>query len=48
LASIGDHCELDFRHPQELRADPLTALVIAAVAIKEERESWRGEGCDCC
>jgi divalent metal cation (Fe/Co/Zn/Cd) transporter len=26
-------------------ADPLTALVIAAVAAKEGRESWRGEGC---
>ena len=26
-------------------ADPLTALVIGAVAIKEGRESWRGEGC---
>jgi divalent metal cation (Fe/Co/Zn/Cd) transporter len=29
-------------------ADPLTALVITAVAIKEGRESWRGGGCDCC
>jgi divalent metal cation (Fe/Co/Zn/Cd) transporter len=30
-------------------ADPLTALVIAAVALKEGRESWRGEGCcDAC
>jgi len=31
-------------------ADPLTALVIAAVAGKEGRESWRGEGCGqgCC
>jgi divalent metal cation (Fe/Co/Zn/Cd) transporter len=30
-------------------ADPLTALVIGAVAIKEGRESWRGEGCcDAC
>ena len=26
-------------------ADPLSALFIAAVAIKEGRESWRGEGC---
>ena len=26
-------------------ADPLTALFIAAVALKEGRESWRGEGC---
>jgi divalent metal cation (Fe/Co/Zn/Cd) transporter len=25
--------------------DPATALVIAAVAIKEGRESWRGESC---
>jgi divalent metal cation (Fe/Co/Zn/Cd) transporter len=30
-------------------ADPITALVIASVAIKEGRESWRGEGCcDAC
>jgi divalent metal cation (Fe/Co/Zn/Cd) transporter len=26
-------------------ADPITALVIAAVALREGRESWRGEGC---
>ena len=26
-------------------ADPSAALVIAAVALKEGRESWRGEGC---
>ncbi|HEY8630569.1 MAG TPA: hypothetical protein VIL73_08545 [Gaiellaceae bacterium] len=26
-------------------ADPCAALVIAAVALKEGRESWRGEGC---
>jgi divalent metal cation (Fe/Co/Zn/Cd) transporter len=26
-------------------ADPLTALVIAAVAAREGRQSWRGEGC---
>ncbi len=25
--------------------DPAAALVIAAVAIKEGRESWRGDGC---
>jgi divalent metal cation (Fe/Co/Zn/Cd) transporter len=25
--------------------DPATALVVAAVAVKEGRESWRGEGC---
>jgi divalent metal cation (Fe/Co/Zn/Cd) transporter len=30
-------------------ADPITALLIAAVAIKEGRETWRGEGCcDAC
>jgi divalent metal cation (Fe/Co/Zn/Cd) transporter len=31
-------------------ADPLAALFIAAVAVKEGRESWRGEGCadGCC
>ena len=31
-------------------ADPITALLIATVAIKEARESWRGEGCadGCC
>jgi divalent metal cation (Fe/Co/Zn/Cd) transporter len=30
-------------------ADPLTALVIAAVAAKEGRENWHGEGCcDAC
>lgn len=31
-------------------ADPLVALVIAVVAVKEARESWRGEGCadGCC
>ena len=31
-------------------ADPLAALAVAGVAIKEGRESWRGEGCadDCC
>ncbi len=29
--------------------DPAAALVIAAVAVKEGRESWRGEGCcDAC
>ena len=26
-------------------ADPLAALFIAAVVVKEGRESWRGEGC---
>lgn len=29
-------------------ADPLAALVIAAVAVREGRESWRGESCECC
>ncbi len=30
-------------------ADPAAALVIAAVALKEGRESWRGDGCcDAC
>ena len=30
-------------------ADPMTALVIAAVAVREGRQSWRGEGCcDAC
>jgi hypothetical protein len=30
-------------------ADPLAALGIAAVAAKEGRQSWRGEGCcDAC
>jgi divalent metal cation (Fe/Co/Zn/Cd) transporter len=29
-------------------ADPAAALVIAAVALREGRESWRGEQCDCC
>jgi divalent metal cation (Fe/Co/Zn/Cd) transporter len=26
-------------------ADPLAALVVAGVALKEGREAWRGEGC---
>lgn len=29
-------------------ADPAAALVIAAVAVNEGRESWRGDSCDCC
>jgi divalent metal cation (Fe/Co/Zn/Cd) transporter len=30
-------------------ADPLAAIFIAGVAVKEGRESWRGEGCcDAC
>lgn len=28
-------------------ADPIAGLVIAAVAIKEGREAWRGEACGC-
>lgn len=28
-------------------ADPLAGLVIAAVAVREGREAWRGEGCGC-
>ncbi|MDT9687415.1 cation transporter [Streptomyces sp. P9(2023)] len=26
-------------------ADPIAALVIAAIAVKEGREAWRGDGC---
>ena len=29
-------------------ADPAAALVIAAVALNEGRESWQAELCDCC
>jgi divalent metal cation (Fe/Co/Zn/Cd) transporter len=30
-------------------ADPIAALVIAAIALREGRQSWRGEGCcDAC
>jgi divalent metal cation (Fe/Co/Zn/Cd) transporter len=29
-------------------ADPVAALVIAAVALREGRESWQGETCNCC
>jgi divalent metal cation (Fe/Co/Zn/Cd) transporter len=29
-------------------ADPIAGLVIAAVAVKEGRDAWRGEGCGCC
>lgn len=28
-------------------ADPVAGLVIAAVAVREGREAWRGEGCAC-
>jgi divalent metal cation (Fe/Co/Zn/Cd) transporter len=29
-------------------ADPLAALVIAGVAVREARDSWRGDSCSCC
>jgi divalent metal cation (Fe/Co/Zn/Cd) transporter len=29
-------------------ADPLAAMFIAAVALREARDAWRGEACDCC
>ena len=29
-------------------ADPLAALVIAAVAAREARDAWRGDDCGCC
>jgi divalent metal cation (Fe/Co/Zn/Cd) transporter len=29
-------------------ADAATALVIAAVAVREGRDSWRGDSCSCC
>ena len=29
-------------------ADPIVALVIGAVALREAREAWRGESCGCC
>jgi divalent metal cation (Fe/Co/Zn/Cd) transporter len=29
-------------------ADPLAALVIGGVAIREGRQSWKGDSCDCC
>lgn len=29
-------------------ADPLVALVIGGVAVREAREAWRGESCGCC
>ena len=28
--------------------DPVAAYVIVAVAVKEGREAWRGDGCDAC
>src|SRR3954469_25058970 len=29
-------------------ADPLTALLIAGVAVREGRDAWRGDACGCC
>ena len=29
-------------------ADPIVALGIGAVALREARAAWRGESCDCC
>src|SRR4051812_16733850 len=29
-------------------ADPLAALTIAGVALREARAAWRGDSCDCC
>jgi divalent metal cation (Fe/Co/Zn/Cd) transporter len=29
-------------------ADPGAALIIAGVAVREGRESWRGDSCECC
>jgi len=29
-------------------ADPVTGVVIAAVALREGREAWRGDSCGCC
>jgi divalent metal cation (Fe/Co/Zn/Cd) transporter len=29
-------------------ADPVAALLIAAVALRKGRESWQGETCNCC
>jgi divalent metal cation (Fe/Co/Zn/Cd) transporter len=29
-------------------ADPLVAVGIAAIAVREGREAWRGEPCSCC
>jgi len=28
--------------------DPIAALVVVGVAMREGRAAWRGEGCDCC
>jgi divalent metal cation (Fe/Co/Zn/Cd) transporter len=29
-------------------ADPVVALAIAAVALREARDAWRGDACSCC
>ena len=29
-------------------ADPVTALAIGLVALREARQAWRGHGCECC
>jgi divalent metal cation (Fe/Co/Zn/Cd) transporter len=29
-------------------ADPAAAIVIGGVAVREGRESWRGQSCECC
>jgi len=29
-------------------ADPVAGLVIAAIALREGRDAWRGEACGCC
>jgi divalent metal cation (Fe/Co/Zn/Cd) transporter len=29
-------------------ADPLAALAIAAVALREGRDAWRSRACSCC
>jgi divalent metal cation (Fe/Co/Zn/Cd) transporter len=29
-------------------ADPIAALAVAGVALREARDAWRGEACDCC
>jgi divalent metal cation (Fe/Co/Zn/Cd) transporter len=44
LVGLGANALLDWWW-----ADPATAFVIAAVAVNEGREAWRGEACgDCC
>jgi divalent metal cation (Fe/Co/Zn/Cd) transporter len=29
-------------------ADPLVAIGIAVIAVREGRDAWRGEACSCC